>query len=127
MHRRPVRTYEHTAFAVRDRYDILYGGHESDASVSSGRRRRFLNWYGFHFSTTLWMVHPASYAVETRASFPGVKWPAREADRSRAFSAEVIGVEMYLHSHNTPSWRGAQLKHRDNFTFTFTFTFTILP
>jgi hypothetical protein len=25
---------------------------------------------------------------------------------------------------NTPSWRDAQLKHRDNFTFTFTFTFT---
>jgi hypothetical protein len=22
---------------------------------------------------------------------------------------------------NTPSWRGAQLKHRDNFTFTFFF------
>jgi hypothetical protein len=21
--------------------------------------------------------------------------------------------------HNTPEWRGAQLKHRDNFTFTF--------
>jgi len=21
---------------------------------------------------------------------------------------------------NTPSWHGAQLKHRDNFTFTFT-------
>jgi hypothetical protein len=32
-------------------------------------------------------------------------------------------VELLLHSHNTPSWRGAQLKHRDNFTFTFTFTF----
>jgi hypothetical protein len=28
-------------------------------------------------------------------------------------------VPMYLHSPNTPSWRGAQLKHRDNFTFTF--------
>jgi hypothetical protein len=27
---------------------------------------------------------------------------------------------------NTPSWRGAQLKHRDNFNFTFTFTFTFL-
>jgi hypothetical protein len=27
---------------------------------------------------------------------------------------------------NTPSWRGAQLKHRDNFIFTFTFTFYIL-
>jgi hypothetical protein len=25
---------------------------------------------------------------------------------------------------NTPSWHGAQLKHRDNFTFNFTFTFT---
>jgi hypothetical protein len=24
---------------------------------------------------------------------------------------------------NKPSWCGAQLKHRDNFTFTFTFTF----
>jgi hypothetical protein len=24
---------------------------------------------------------------------------------------------------NTPSWRGAQLKHRDNFTFTFTISF----
>jgi hypothetical protein len=28
-------------------------------------------------------------------------------------------VELCLHSPNTPSWRGAQLKHRDNFTFTF--------
>jgi hypothetical protein len=26
-------------------------------------------------------------------------------------------VELYLHSLNTPSWRGAQLKHRDSFTF----------
>jgi hypothetical protein len=24
-------------------------------------------------------------------------------------------VELYLHSPNTPSWCGAQLKHRDNF------------
>jgi hypothetical protein len=29
-------------------------------------------------------------------------------------------VELYLHSPNTFSWRGAQLKHRDNFSFTFT-------
>jgi hypothetical protein len=28
-------------------------------------------------------------------------------------------VEIYLHSHNTPSWCGAQLKHRDNFAFNF--------
>jgi len=26
-------------------------------------------------------------------------------------------VELYLQSPNTPSWCGAQLKHRDNFTF----------
>jgi hypothetical protein len=26
-------------------------------------------------------------------------------------------VELYLHSPNTPSWSGAQTKHRDNFTF----------
>jgi hypothetical protein len=29
-------------------------------------------------------------------------------------------MELYLHSPNTPSWRGAQGEHRDNFTFTFT-------
>jgi len=26
-------------------------------------------------------------------------------------------VELYIHSPNTPSWRGAQLKHGDSFTF----------
>jgi len=36
---------------------------------------------------------------------------------SRPSSAEVKEcVELYLHLPNTPSWRGAQLKHRDNFT-----------
>jgi hypothetical protein len=40
------------------------------------------------------------------------------------FSAEVKEwVELYIHTPNTPSLHGAQLKkHRDNFTFTFTFT-----
>jgi hypothetical protein len=28
-------------------------------------------------------------------------------------------VELYLHSPRTPSWIGAKLKDRDNFTFTF--------
>jgi hypothetical protein len=28
-------------------------------------------------------------------------------------------MELYSHSPNTPSLRGAQLMHRDNFTFTF--------
>jgi len=35
MHRKRMRTYQHTAFAVLDRYDIFYGGHKSDAGVYS--------------------------------------------------------------------------------------------
>jgi hypothetical protein len=51
----------------------------------------------------------------------GVRRPGREADHSPSSSAEVKEwVELYLHPTNTPSWRGAQLKHRDNFTFIFT-------
>jgi hypothetical protein len=35
----------------------------------------------------------------------------READHSPPSSAEVKeGVQLYRHSLNTPSWRGAQLK-----------------
>jgi hypothetical protein len=49
----------------------------------------------------------------------GVKRPRRESDHSLPSSAEVKEcVELYLHSPSAPSWRGAQLKHRDNFTFT---------
>jgi hypothetical protein len=40
-------------------------------------------------------IHPASYPVDTRGPW----------------------MKLYLHSPNTPSWRGAQLKHGDNFTF----------
>jgi hypothetical protein len=40
-----------------------------------------------------------------------VKWPGHEADHSLPPNAEVKEcVELYLHSPNTPSWRGAQLK-----------------
>jgi len=28
-------------------------------------------------------------------------------------------MEVYLHSANTPSWHGAQLKHEDNFTLLY--------
>jgi len=28
-------------------------------------------------------------------------------------------VELYLHYPNTPSWRGAPLKHRDNFNLPY--------
>jgi hypothetical protein len=56
----------------------------------------------------------------------GVKRPGLEAGHSPPSSAEVKElVELYLHYPNTHSWRGAQLKHRDNFTFTFTCNFTL--
>jgi hypothetical protein len=45
--------------------------------------------------------------------------PGREDDHSPQSSVKVKEcVELYLHSPNMPSWRGAQLKRRDNFTFT---------
>jgi hypothetical protein len=56
-------------------------------------------------------AHPAFNAMGTRGSFPGVKRPGREADHSPPSNAEVKEcVELYLHSPNTPSWRGAELK-----------------
>jgi hypothetical protein len=40
-----------------------------------------------------------------------VKRPGREADHSPPSSAEVKEcVEIYIHSPNTPLWRGAQKK-----------------
>jgi hypothetical protein len=47
-----MHTYQYTAYTVLDKYDILYAGQKSDAGVGSGRRRRFLDLYGFRFSTT---------------------------------------------------------------------------
>jgi hypothetical protein len=42
-------------------------------------------------------AHPASYQMGITGSFPGVKRPGCEADHSPP-SAEVKGVELYLHS-----------------------------
>jgi hypothetical protein len=33
IHRGRVRTYQHTAFAALDRYDIFYGTHKTDAGI----------------------------------------------------------------------------------------------
>jgi hypothetical protein len=58
---------------------------------------------------------PGAFSLE-------VERPGREADHSSPSSAEFKEcVELYLHSPNTPSWHGAQLKQRDNFIFTLHF------
>jgi hypothetical protein len=50
----------------------------------------------------------------------GVKQPGHEADHSPQSSVEVKNACKYISPPPTSSWRGAQLKHRDNFDFTFT-------
>jgi hypothetical protein len=53
-------------------------------------------------------AHPASYPMGSRGSFPGGERPGCEADHPPPSSAEIKEcVELYLHSRNTPSWRGA--------------------
>jgi hypothetical protein len=76
-----MRTYQDTAFAVLVRYDIFYGGHQSDAGVGSGRRRRFLDSYGFRFSTPLWNVFVMELSdsvvfsvVQTVIEFERIGW-----------------------------------------------------
>jgi hypothetical protein len=47
----------------------------------------------------------------------GVKWLGCEADHSHPSSAEVKEcMKLDLHSPNTPSWRGAQLKKSTGIT-----------
>jgi hypothetical protein len=61
---------------------------------------------------------PTSYPMGTRGSLPGGNaagawsWPL-----TFIYCRGQDCVELYLHSPNTSSLRGAQLKHRDNFTF----------
>jgi hypothetical protein len=49
----------------------------------------------------------------------GVKRPGREAEHSPPSSAEVKKRGDIPPLPNTPSWRGAQFKDRDNFIFSF--------
>jgi hypothetical protein len=58
--------------------------------------------------------HPASYPMGNGGGgclSLGVKWRGHEADHSPPSSAEVKKCsELYFHSPNMPSWRGAKLK-----------------
>jgi hypothetical protein len=71
-----------------------------------------LQWRISTYRFTLALTHRVRGALSRR-----LKRPGREAEHSPPSTAEVkTCVELYFHSPNTPSWRGAQLKHRDNFT-----------
>jgi hypothetical protein len=69
--------------------------------------------------TALGPTHPRIQWVPGALSL-GVQRPGREADHSPPSSAEIKeGVKIYHQSPSTPSWRDAQLKHKDNFTFLY--------
>jgi len=80
---------------------------------------------GFFFAT---LLKPALEPTQPHIQWvpvtltPGIKWPGCEADHSPPSSAEDKEcVDLYFHSPNMPSRRGAQKKARDTFTFNFTF------
>jgi hypothetical protein len=61
----------------------------------------------YHVQNGLGPTQP-SIQWATGALFLEVKLPGREADHLPQSSAEVKEcIELYLHSPNTPSWRGA--------------------
>jgi hypothetical protein len=75
----------------------------------------------YHRVQTGFGARRAPYLMGARGSTLEVEWPGHEADYPPQSSAEVKEwVELYFHSPNTPSWRGAQFKkHKDNFTVYF--------
>jgi hypothetical protein len=108
--------------------------HDSSVGIALGyglddrsSRVRFLAGVGiFLFTTASWTALRPTYHPIRRV--PGalsleVKQLGREADHSPPSSAEVKEwVELYLHSLNTPPWRGSQLKIREIFTFTLSYS-----
>jgi hypothetical protein len=77
----------------------------------------FFFFFLFHGVQTASEGRPFSSAMGTGGSFPGVKRPGREVDRSPPFSAEVNrdgGIPPLPH---TPVWCSAKLiECRDDFT-----------
>jgi hypothetical protein len=98
--------------------------HRDDISTNHGVKLLAtgwkIGWSGFDFRLGLWIflfdnvfrpaLGPTQPPIQwvPRGLSLGVKRPGREADYSPPSSAEVKEcVELYLHSPNTSSWRGA--------------------
>jgi hypothetical protein len=62
------------------------------------------------------VIHPASYSMGTRDSFPGVKRSGREADHSPPYSAEVKNAWSYTSIPKYVFMAWCLVKHRDDFT-----------
>jgi hypothetical protein len=61
-------------------------------------------------------AHPVTYLMGTGSSFPGVKWPMREADHLPSTNAEAKETWSYSYTFKTSA---SVVKHKDNFFFTF--------
>jgi hypothetical protein len=73
----------------------------------------------------IFLFTTASRTALEPTQFP-IQWVTggREADHSPQSRTEVKNAwRLYLHSPNKPPWRGAQLRHRDNFTFLYLIAF----
>jgi hypothetical protein len=78
----------------------LWSSHSVSEKVSRSYKSRIMVLYVLIFQPPIQWV-PEALSL-------GVKRPGREDDHSPPSTAEVKEcVELYLHSHNTPSWRGA--------------------
>jgi hypothetical protein len=85
-------------------------GMDDRGSIPGSKKHLFSLRHRFYIGSG---AYPAFYVMGTRGSFPGSKaagswsWPL-------TFNGQEY-VELYLHSPNTPSWRGAQLKRHADF------------
>jgi hypothetical protein len=115
--RPPSKLGDHHLSAVRDCLFSMFciwrpSIPHNEFGIALGYRDRFLagagNFSLHHRVQNGAGTHPASCPLGTGGSFPGIKRPGREADHSPPSSATVKEcVELYLHSPNSPSWRGA--------------------
>jgi hypothetical protein len=94
-------------------YSLLERMRKIKKTLGDSRRELGIFLFTTVSRTALGPTQPPIQGVPGALSL-GVKRPGREANHSPPSSAEVKERrELYLHSSNTPSWRGAHLKHRD--------------
>jgi len=80
-------------------------------------RPRFDSWQGLGIFL---FAHPASYPMGARGSSPGGKAVGGvELTTQLHLVPKSKNAWSYTSTPHTPSWCGAQLKYRDNFTFLY--------